>query len=394
MSDNLLLTVLGAVGVGALLLGMKEKENIKENWGPQGMLGLSVRKERVKVNKKNPNDKSAINFAKPPAELKQNLAQIQKMARAGVTDSTQQLSTLKTQAMARASGQSQLARSVLPHVGDVGSVEGFVSPSSLGSGMVTSNDYVSYPQFNQSTPLQSPSMNLPSQIRYNPPSLNNMGITSAYQSDANHLYNGMDYANLVRENYEDTQGYRQDIKTGVPNPEAMKDGRNSVLGSIANPDSYLASLKQGNKAYSGNRDSAPVNSLPLSSMDSSLGDDQEAENTMIYDRYIYANGRNGGWRASSSGSSDLIRGDLAVNVDPCQKGWFQSSLTPADLRRGALSVIAGPNGNSNNTAAELANQYGAVTTLNQGQNDVPTVLQKMLSTTGVGGNISTVSSFA
>ena len=195
------------------------------------------------------------------------------------------------------------------------------------------------------------------------------------------------YANLV-------EGYRQDIKTGVPNPEQMKDGRNNILGSMSNPDSYLAGLRQGNKSYSGNKESSPVNSLPLSDMDSSLGDDQDEENTMIYDRYIYANGRNGGWRASSSGSSDLIRGDLAVNVDPCQKGWFQSSLTPADLRRGALTVISGPSGDSNNTAAELAQQYGSVSSIGQGQNNVPTVLQKMLSTTGVGGNIASISSFA
>jgi hypothetical protein len=368
---------------------MKEKENIKENWGPQGMLGLSVRKERVKVNKKNPNEKSAINFAKTPGDLQQNLNQIQKMARAGVTDPVQQMATLHNQAVARYSGQSKLAKAALPQVGG-NSVENYVPPNdhSLGSGMVTSNDYVSYPQFNQSTPLQSPSLNLPSQIRYNPPSLNNMGITSAYQSESNNLFNGMDYANLV-------EGYRQDIKTGVPNPEEMKDGRNRVTGSIANPDSYLSALKQGTKSYSGNKDSSPVSSLPLSDMDSSLGDDPEAENTMIYDRFIYANGRNGGWRASSAGSSDLIRGDLAVNVDPCQKGWFQSSLTPADLRRGALAVIAGPSGDSNNTTAQLASQYGAATLpLNQGQNNVPTVLQKMLSTTGVGGNIASVSSFA
>ena len=398
MSDNLLLTVLGAVGVGALLLGMKEKENIKENWGPQGMLGLTFRKERVRVNKKNPNEKSAVNFSKTPNELQQNFNQIQKMSRAGVNDPARQMATLQTQALARASGLSKLARSSLPEVGTMiptypptrtPTVENYAAPNnqSLGAGMVTSNDYVSYPQFNQSTPQQSPSLNLPSQIRYNPPSLNNMGITSAYQSDSNHLYNGMDYANLV-------EGYRQDIKTGVPNPEEMKDGRNRISGSLTNSDSYLEALKQGNKSYSGNSESAPVSSLPLSDMDSSLGDDPDAENTMIYDRYIYANGRNGGWRASSSGSSDLIRGDLAVNVDPCQKGWFQSSLTPADLRRGALTVISGPSGDSNNTAAQLASQFGSSVSLDQGQINVPTTLQKMLSTTGTGGTLASVASFS
>jgi len=388
MSDNLLLTVLGAVGVGALLLGMKEKENIKENFGPNGPLGLGGRIERVRYNKKT-GKTTAVNFAKTPTALKQNLKQITKMENAGVTNPSQQLATLQTMAIARANNQTQFARDSLPQVGQVGSVENYAPPNnqSLGSGMVTSNDYVSYPQFNQSTPQQSPSLNLPAQIRYNPPSLNNMGITSAYQSDSSNLYNGMDYANLV-------EGYRQDIKTGVPNPEQMKDGRNRTEGSLTNSSSYLAALKDAAKSYSGTKDSSPVNALPLSDMDSSLGDDEDAENTMIYDRFIYANGRNGGWRSSSSGSSDLIRGDLAVNVDPCQKGWFQSSLTPADLRRGALSVIAGSDGNSNNNAAQLASQYGSISSLNQGQNNVPSVLQKMLSTTGVGGSVASVSAFA
>lgn len=396
MSDNLLLTVLGAVGVGALLLGMKEKENIKENWGPQGMLGLTVRRERVKVNKSKPEDVSALNFSSTPEDLKQNLRQIQRMSRAGVGEE-QQMATLKTQAMARAAGNQAMVKSSLATLS--GPVETYVPPNneSLGSGMVTPNNYVSYPQFNQSTPLQSPSLNLPAQIRYNPPSLNNMGVTSAYQSNSSNVFNGMDYANMVRENYEDPgrqQGYRQDIKTYVQNPEVMNDGRNNILGNLTNSDSYLSALNQATKTYAGEKNASAVNALPLSDMDSSLGEG-DSENTMIYDRFIYANGRNGGWRASSSGSSDLIRGDLAVNVDPCQKGWFQSSLTPADLRRGALTVISGPNGDSNNTTAQLASQYGASTLpLNQGQSSVPTVLQKMLSTTGVGGTTHTVQSFA
>ena len=41
MSDNLLLTLLGAVGVGALVMGLSNKEDsVKENWGPNGSIQL------------------------------------------------------------------------------------------------------------------------------------------------------------------------------------------------------------------------------------------------------------------------------------------------------------------------------------------------------------------
>lgn len=391
MSDNLLLTVLGAVGISALLIGLNQKEEVRENWGPNGPLGLSARVERVYVNPENPQDVKAVNFAKTPPNIEALQNRQMALARAGVPDD-QQLSQLSSFAISQARAQNaQFAKAVNPMV------ENYEHPSnSLGSGAVTRNDYVSYPQFNQSTPLQSPSLNLPAQIRYNPPSLNNMGITSAYQSQPENRFsgNGMDYAQLV-EGFE-SPATRPDVRTYVKNPEETADGRNNMLGSVSNPGGFMSALKEGAKKYSNVQDSAPVNALPLSDMDSAAGENPSAENTMYYDRFIYANARNGGWRASSAGSSDLIRGDLAVCVDPCQKGWFQSSLKPSDLRNGALQVIAGPGGaSSNSDVAAMASAYGNLSASGtQGQYKQLSTMQKVLMANNAAGSTISQTSFA
>ena len=389
MSDNLLLTVLGAVGIGALLVGMNQKEEVRENWGPQGMLNLSPRVERVYLNKDS-QEPTALNFAQTPPNLEALKTQLSRLERAGVPDG-QQLTQLSTFAVARANNQNaQFAKAVNP------TVESFQNPSShsLGSGAVTRNDYVSYPQFNQNTPLQSPSLNLPAQIRYNPPSLNNMGITSAYQSQPNNNFNGMDYAQLL-EGFEGPPS-RTNVNTYERNPEQNPDGTNRNIGNVANAAGYMSAFNEGTKKYSNVQDSSPVNALPLSDMDSSAGNNPSAENTMYYDRFIYANGRNGGWRASSSGSSDLIRGDLAVCVDPCQKGWFQSSLKPSDLRNGALQVIAGPSGSSaNSDVAAMASAYGNVSSSGtQGQMSQLSMMQKVLQASNAGASTIAATSYA
>lgn len=389
MSDNLLLTVLGAVGIGALLVGMNQKEEVRENWGPQGMLNITPRVERVYLNK-DTQEPTALNFAQAPPNIEAAKTQLSRLQRAGVPES-QQLAQLTQFAVARANNQNaQFAKAVNP------TVETFQNPSnySLGSGAVTRNDYVSYPQFNQSTPLQSPSLNLPAQIRYNPPSLDKMGITSAYQSDQNNNFNGMDYAQLL-EGFEGPPS-RTNVNTYVKNPEQNPDGTNSKIGNVANPGGFMAAFNEGSKKYSNVQDSSPVNALPLSDMDSGAGNNPSAENTMYYDRFIYANGRNGGWRASSSGSSDLIRGDLAVCVDPCVKGWFQSSLKPSDLRNGALNVIAGPSSaSSNSDVAAMAAAYGNISAAGtQGQNNTLSMMQKVLQATNAGASTVAATSYA
>jgi hypothetical protein len=338
MSDNLLLTVLGAVGVGALIMGMTQKEQIKEDWNLPGMTQnsqtISFNKETGKI--------STVNFA-DNALFKSSLQTIQQMEREGVPQSQQiaQLSARSNAAAARqmASLQSSIASMNPP------SVENYSPPLQLGSGQVTRNDYVSYPQFNQNVPLQSPSLNLPAEIRYNPPSLNNMGITNAYQN------NPMDYAALV-------EGY---AKTDFQNPNPGQDPKNTNFnkpnGFISNEASWKKAFDKGNSSK--DKDVVQGDLLPLSTMDSGAVDAQDGQiSTVNYDRFIYAPLRPG-WRQQSSGVSDLIRGDLAVCVDPCQKGWFQSSLQPANLRAGSLAVIGGGSGNNSEVTSKFASIYGS-----------------------------------
>jgi len=391
MSDNLLLTVLGAVGLGALIMGMRQNDNsVKENF----IQGYSLQKAVVKeTGNAKTGQLSSVNFAQSMGNsIGPKVAEIARMTKQGVPQA-QQISSLQSQSNSRLSQQrSNLARSFAPQqtsnlsrVGSQDNYENYEHPSSsLGSSAVTRNDYVSYPQFNQSVPLQSPSLNLPTQIRYNPPSLDKMGITSAYQSDP------MDYAGLV-EGYTHVKGYEQ-------NPEGIDSYGGQVnrsSGNIANVNNYLSAIDNGNKSYGKDK---LVNSgtLPLSTMDSGVNENPAASNTMLYDRYIYSTGKMGGHRSNTSGGSDLIRGDLAVCVDPCQKGWFQSSAQPKDLRTGALQQMAGIGATSSTSdVARFAREGGNMmaSTGNQGQSTQLTVLQKAIGGSQM-GSLASVTSFS
>jgi len=390
MSDNLLLTVLGAVGLGALIMGMNQNDkNIREDWG---MIPTFQKVQVKEVGNPRTGQLSSVNFAQSIGNsLAPKVAEIARMERQGVPQA-QQVSTLQAQASSRLNQQrANLARAIAPQQTSnlaraMGPVEHYAPPSELGLGSaaVTRNDYVSYPQFNQSTPLQSPSLNLPAQIRYNPPSLDKMGITSAYQSDP------MDYAGLV-EGYTYVQGYEQ-------NPEGVNayGGQvNRPAGNVANVNNYLAAIDKGNRNY-GKEDLVNSGTLPLSSMESGATDNLSATNAMFYDRFVYSSGKMGGHRSNTQGGSDMIRGDLAVCVDPCQKGWFQSSAGPKDLRTGALQQIAGLGSTSSNSdTARFAREAGNLmaSTGAQGQNPQLSVLQKALAASPSSG-LTQVTSFA
>ena len=390
MSDNLLLTVLGAVGVGALIMGMKQNDKtVREDWGMIPNFQKHVVKEVG-----NPNSGlSSVNFAQAMStSMAPKVAEIARMERQGVPQ-MQQLATLQSQSSSRLNQQrSNLTRAIAPQQISnlsraMGPVEHYASPSELGLGSaaVTRNDYVSYPQFNQSTPLQSPSLNLPAQIRYNPPSLDKMGITSAYQSDP------MDYAGLV-EGYTYVKGYEQ-------NPEGVNayGGEiNRPAGSVSNVNNYLAAIDKGNRNY-GKDDLLNSGTLPLSSMESGVSENPSATNAMFYDRFVYSTGKLGGHRSNTLGGSDMIRGDLAVCVDPCQKGWFQSSAQPKDLRTGALQQIAGlASASSNSDVARFAREGGNLmaSTGNQGQSAQLSVLQKAIAGNSQSSGVAQVTSFA
>lgn len=376
MSDNLLLTLLGAVGVGALVMGLNsDKENVKENWGPNGSIALRKVYERVQVDEQNGQETlTNVNFAEPSPQLRQAISTVAKMNAQGVPQ-RQQMATLINKADENLSQQksqfSRLAKSGNPMVRE--SYEPNYSYGGLGSNAVTSNDYVSYPQFNQNIPLQSPSLNLPSQIRYNPPSLDKMGLTDEYQSNRNNTFierplnNSMDYANVV-------EGYMSPSQAPYDGP-----------AYVANQKSFQDAIERGNKENSADF-SSQDGLLPMSTMENGGA----GKPTMMYERLMYSTGRLGGWR-QAAGGSDLIRGDLAVCTDPCQKGWFQSSLQPKDLRVGALGQIAG-NSEAGSTISTFVQQNGATGV--PSINPKLTTMEKALLSTPSGTSLASVASFA
>jgi hypothetical protein len=370
MSDNLILTVLGAVGVGALLMSMKEN-NVKEDF---------LMAHLPKVNTQLADDGSGCvqseNFSVRPL-FQKAVKQAMALQQQGVPQS-QIMSTLSnTNQQIRNERLSTLSKGVNSSIASatMPTKENYQNSSpSLGSSAVTTNDYVSYPGFDQTMPERSPSLNLGRNINYSPTSLNNMGITEAYQSRVQKpLQSAMDYSNVV-EGFSTAPPPQSMKATGLPTPGYTAGNFKDAM----NKGNDL-SQKQGSKFIS---ESAM---LPIASMDSANG-----QNVVLFDRPMYSGTRTGGWRQGGRGDSDLIRGDLAVCVDPCQKGWFQSSLGPANLRTGALQQIAGSSEAGMNVGA-MAKVYGQISPAAMNSTATPqyTANQMALISTASGSVVQT-----
>lgn len=376
MSDNLILTVLGAVGVGALLMSMKEN-NVKEDF-------LMV--HLPKVNNQLADDGSGcmqpLNFAVRPL-YQESVKQAMALQKQGVPQS-QIMSTLSnTNQQIRNERLSTISKGVNSSISNMNvTKENYENSSpSLGSSAVTTNDYVSYPGFDQTMPERSPSLNLGAHVLYNPTSLNNMGVTEAYQSRVQKpLSNVMDFSNVVEGFYNQPPPSSVQA-TGLPKP-----------GFVAGGKSFDAAMNNGNNAAKGKGSPFISESamLPLTDMTSSNG-----SNVVLFDRPMYSGTRTGGWRQGGRGDSDLIRGDLAVCVDPCQKGWFQSSLGPANLRTGALQQIAGNGSDQAMTVGAMAKVYGQISPAAMNSTATPqyTANQMALMSTA-SGSVFNVSSFS
>lgn len=331
MSDNLLLTLLGTVGIGALVMSMNKEEEIRENWWNGIQFSAYAQPEQVI---KGPDGKTTVSdvSAQNPQSIASGLSTLAKT-------SVQQSMAALSQAQMAASSLSgddanpnpnniEMERFTYDRYGNTYEPYQYdrqYSPS-LGSSQVTGNDYVTYPNFEQSVMQPSPSLNLPAQIRYNPPSMNTMGITENFQCNKNNAFNAMDHANVV-ENF-------MAVDQTNPNP-----GSNYASGN------YNETIKK-----------AAVNSpITLGSMEAGQG--APPENVMIFDRYMVVPGKSAGRFNRSNGVVDRIRGDLPICVDPCQKGWFASPGNPSQLTVGALNIIGG-NTSQGNAVSNMVSLYG------------------------------------
>ena len=305
MSDNLLLTLLGAVSVGALVMSMNKEEEVRENW----WAGIQLSANRITMQR-NPDGSTSEVSISNPAQIKSQLDRLHIKA--------------SEQLCGKCDNQNAFNETNL----DDGYTEESYTPStpSLGSGMVTGNDYVSYPTYNQTITAPSPSLGLPAQIRYNPPSLNDMGITENFSCNNRPVSN----------------------KTIVENYMSM-DQSNLNPGAGYAAGNYDKTIKD--VVADSNQSALVVSGRGIENEKAST------DNVVIFDRYMVVPGKAAGRFNRGNGIVDRIRGDLPVCVDPCQKGWFASPGSPADLTVGALSVIGG-GGEQANAVANFKQMYG------------------------------------
>ncbi len=326
MSDKLVLTLLGAIGIGALVMGMNEDRKLQENW--MGIQGVVFNKEKVEfdattgeqVGTVEANDKNVINAVlnlgaagrKADREAKQEAA-----IKASIKENYEDMYTRDGERFEcdpndpNCGEQYGMYDEGTEQYGmyDGGDGEQYdCDPNDpncnaeqfrenweesnnyqLGSGMVADDSiFHRNPQFNQSIPQPSPDMqNLGVPARMHVSSM--QGYTDSFNQP-------MQYANFI-ETYED------------PKPtQAAKPKSSSTTGT-----------------------------LPPSDMNN------PDSNVIVFER-LMASTRGGG-RFNRSGTVDYIRGDIPVCPDPCQSGWFKSSAKPQDvLQVGAVAqMIAGDN---------------------------------------------------
>jgi len=239
--------------------------------------------------------------------------------------------------------------------------------SGLGANNVTRMPYVTpTPHLNQTVNKPSPSMNLPAIIRYNPPSLSNMGVTEDYQCNKS-----------VRENYV---------------PQTCTQAATPYMSPVAD---YVG------PAYTATPMTNPVMSKnfvhPEDNMakDGNLMDPFDGKEVMVFDRPMTTTLKVG--RFAGRGTRDLIRGDLPCAPNTHQ-GWFSTPADPTALSKGALQVIGGDS-ESTTTMNKFMELYGDGSGVGSGVNlaDKPdyqyTAYEMTHKNQGVCNNTVSVSSF-
>jgi hypothetical protein len=177
-------------------------------------------------------------------------------------------------------------------------------------------------------------------IRYNMPSLKNMGVNPA---------SPLNYANMIgTNNCAGCGSAPAKLKEGFCNScnvgGCRKGGSGAPLEAGSVPQS-AASQQFQNLEYTQATDMLPVQDMSTSV--NALG--ETIEQPIVYDRFIYANQRS---RLYALG--DPIRGDLPIV--PCSNEWFRPSVHPQiDLHSGALAVIGGVNNQTSNELLALQN---------------------------------------
>jgi hypothetical protein len=369
--NNFLLSVLGVVGIGALVMGLQQQDEceqaVKEDYN-SGMTSFPFGKYRERLFVGKDGCVRAANFAtQMPGAQKldqqirdilasdmtdaQKLDRVRRLQEEGKKQATQRVAQMAVNSGLAAPG-SRTAQLAVSAPAVQGPKETYIPDQSLGLGAnaVTEPYYFSNGEYDQTVPQRSPSLNLGRDIRYNPPSIDRMGITEAYQNTPQNAFGGcvagkqqalpptstIEHYNLITENY--------DCGAGAKKLPPFQAGIRGYPGAdaIANKTDFVKQVATGNAEFA---DKNALVIAPLTCQENCddttdglipLGPDGP-DNVVMVERLMYVPQRPG-HRQKSSGSVDYIRGDLPVCVDPCQAGWFQASQKPAFLQQSALAI--------------------------------------------------------
>ena len=196
-------------------------------------------------------------------------------------------------------------------------MENYKAGNGLGARDVTNLPYVTpTSHLNQNVNQPSPCLNLPSSIRYNPPSTSNMGITDNFQNKN------------IRENY-----------TVNPNYSSSPLPKQEVNQNFNYPENDLLAAGE-------------------------MKDPFDGKEVMIYDRPMTTTLKVG--RFAGRGTRDLIRGDLPI-APSSHTGWFSTPADPSALTKGALQAMGGES-ESTKTMNSFMKIYGDVSNVGSGVN--------------------------
>ena len=323
------LAIVGTIGIAALVMSMnKEKNQIREDFN--GMQ-LRNRLDKTVKNNKNSDYVHAIPVDKDP------------LIKCG--------SNVNSKTVENFSNSTSR-----------------VTGNGLGANTVTNMPYITpTPHYNQTVNQPSPSLNLPAVIRYNSPSLSNMGITENFQTQSQ--------PRQVRENYQNSS------ECGKPVASYM-----SPVSEYVGSNYTATPLPAGEQMLN-----SPADNLALAgSLD--LFDGKEV---MVFDRPMTTTMKVG--RFAGRGTRDLIRGDLPVAPNT-HCGWFSTPADPSALTKGALQAIAGEN-ESSSVLNKFMEMYGDASNIGSGVNlaDKPdmqyTAYEMTNKKQGVCGNTVSVTNF-
>lgn len=185
---------------------------------------------------------------------------------------------------------------------------------------------------------------VPSQIRYNPPAQEHMGVPADPLTFSN-ITNGTPQGHA--ETFVETLGASGSLQA------CGKGGIGPTVGGGAPPlpPGYTSGnySQEADKLYAaGQKKHAQATSMiPVGDM-TTVGPQGDPINAVVYDRLMYANPN-----PRLRGRGDPIRGDLAIT--PCDHGgWFSVSAHPSlDLQQGAMAVMGGIDNSTNQDLAAL-----------------------------------------